>query len=231
MKSRKIYFSVLIFLVSALLVAVSILVVGKSSNKSELDYASADSFFEKMNCSDIKIFSGNPNYWDKAAGANCTFEDGSTVLIRIFSENSTEKILSDWTDVINEDNQIVYADSWFAVGTKDNLKSIFKGYKYTGPSSVLPSTSEMTEYESNLSICSSLTYDLIENSVIGNLSEQQVEEYAKYYPHVRKIIEMVSSNSENHQYNLNEDYQYSILEFSTKYDEQIKEGCRSQHSG
>lgn len=196
------------------------------TSKKDLTIENYPNLIDTLPCKDKDIFYGNPTYWDEAIGINCYLNDRESILIRIFSQESTLKVISDWDEVITPGNQLVYSESWFATGPRDEIQKIFDGYSYIDVVHETPQTEEMSEYEFSTSMCSSIVYNIIQESIIEGYSAEKYSDYYKYYPReaVEETYQKISRD--NFSVNLSGNYEYDILEKISHYDKQIKDSCK-----
>ncbi|RFA24604.1 hypothetical protein B7R25_16430 [Subtercola boreus] len=139
--------------------------------------------------------------------------------------DATEKVVSDWAELITNDNQIVYGRNWFATGPKDLLYEMFRDYEKSGPQTSIPAVASLTTEESNLSLCSSITYNVVTDSLTGT-DETSLAPYFDNYPGLKQLrtdIVRTATGAGLDKTTSADAYLASI--FLTRYDSQIKDFC------
>ena len=84
-----------------------------------------DSLSSRGICEDLQILRGDPNHFGPARGFHCIGQEDALVAYREYlGEQATSAAVSDWSEVVTVENQIVWADNWFAIGPPDMLRGL-----------------------------------------------------------------------------------------------------------
>lgn len=198
----------------------------KDPLKKDLTLDNYSELLGSLNCESMDILHGNPTYWDSAAGINCYLNERGSILVRIFEQESTLKTIGDWDEVVTLGNQLIYSENWFATGPPENLREVFKEYNYIDIASEIPSPQEMSDDEFSVSMCSSIIYNIIQESLAEGYSEEKYSDYYKYYPQdvVEEVYQQVSREGAFDS-DKGKDW-YETLGKISVHDKKIKELCR-----
>jgi hypothetical protein len=179
---------------------------------------------ETADCAELQRMEGDPYFYGPAIGFNC-FLGSSTeiVAIRYYDDpNSVTKVIDDWRAGINEQNQLVYTDKWFATGPAPVLEELFRTFLKPGPQSSAPPSRPMTNDEQNLTLCSSVTYEVMLASASGD-SSATITPYFENYPGMEQLRDEVLTSpvlSALREYADDDDLRGIV--FLTQFDDKIK---------
>lgn len=150
-------------------------------------------------------------------------------MVRVYEDQeATAKVIGDWSDLINDQNQLVYGDNWFATGPKAVLESLFAGFSKDGPESRAPvATSYMTTDQSNIALCSSLTYSVVSELVLTP-GATDLQQYYDNYPGLETLSTEIAAHATSAGVvdEVNGD-SFLLTNFLTRYDNEIKQYCNA----
>jgi hypothetical protein len=89
-----------------------------SASASRLALTKIDTAASAMGCDQHRIVTTDLNHYDDLAGIDCFYSGGDTVLLRIYSQDtSPDQVLVDLVPTFDADNQVAVGANWFATGT------------------------------------------------------------------------------------------------------------------
>lgn len=201
------------------------LLSGCTSDATAMTANVARDIAEQAECDELQLLEGDPNFYADSFGFHC-FQGDDAIVFRYYEvAGATQQVIDDWAEGISQNNQIVYGDQWFATGPAEELASAFSSVEHKGPTEDPPPATAVTPAESNLTLCSSLTYFVASNAVRGETDEQE-SQYFDSYPGLDATVSRLVTQSVRDGIN-----QYAGADplrtdvFLTRYDDQIKEFC------
>ena len=179
-------------------------------------------------CVDSQLLDGDPDFYGDAVGLNCTLSADSGLVLRVYTDsNATRKLIGDWKSLITETNQIVYGGNWFATAPKPVLEHVFREYSKHGPTTVTPDPVPMSEDETDATICSSLSYDVVAQDLAGSVSNQDLSQYYTAYPGLEDLSSSLKAKAaEEGALTTVPDDRGRRKAFLTRYDREIKQFCK-----
>ncbi|RYF09674.1 MAG: hypothetical protein EOO77_23260 [Oxalobacteraceae bacterium] len=184
-------------------------------------------------CRETQYLYGDPNYWGPSRGFRCLLNSDAIVSLRVYnSPSATHELIDDWAEFLNSGNQIIYSDNWFATGPPKILDDLFAEYQHVGPTASAPSGQTMPATESNITLCSSIAYNAITDTVLQKgkqESDLELESYFKNYLGLEQLTKKVAQEVELNNPSLGGplgDPQLDVQALVSRYDDLIKDLCK-----
>lgn len=197
------------------------------SSPRELTSADVHEIAVAADCEQLQEMEGEPSFYGPAIGFNCFGpESGDAVYLRFYDDpDAVTKVVDDWREAIDERNQFAYSDHWLAVGPPDRLSELLRPFEKLGPTPSAPSSRPMTSEESNLTLCSSLTYEVLLAGSRG-ASEEDLAPYDASYPGLAQLRDeaLTASTLEDLHEDAGDDDLAAIV-YLTRFDDEIKAFC------
>lgn len=211
-------------------VVLSVLLSGCAASSSrELSFERATELVSQAGCDNVVILRGDPLSASTGGGFHC-YGIGQGIAFRWYDEDDAAlKMLADWTDLISDDNQLIYSDNWFSTGPPEVLQELFEGYRFVGPTTRTPSLIAPTTRESNEALCSSITYNILVDVISEpHQSLESQQEYFDEYEDLRGVVETIMNDASDLSHEANADLidPFKRQAALTAYDHQIKAYCR-----
>lgn len=198
------------------------------SGKEDLTVDDLEGIANNPACVNPYTIEGDPDYWGSAAGLYCLPESGAGVVIRVYDRHdATAKMIDDWSELVTNDNQLIYGDDWFATGPASTLSTLLGEFRASGPQVDIPTVEQPTESEANIALCPSLVYD-VTRQVLHSGETADLQQYFDNYTGMQVLVNSVASSSLRDGAEAVRDNDLLLIAALTKHDAQIKGFCSGQ---
>ncbi|WP_146073266.1 hypothetical protein [Arthrobacter sp. N199823] len=185
---------------------------------------------EKMNCEYIDILENDIQSFDDMSGAECVVPDISSLIVRIYATPGTPyKILDEWGPGLSAENQLMYSDTWIAIGKPDELTRIFDSYSHIGPTTEIPTPVAQTPPEIAVSECTIYaSTSIVSAATTPDTYAASINHIDEIYPGMKSLIETNITEKDLVKIrDLNTNAPARLEAFLSTFGASIKSFCRS----
>lgn len=187
-----------------------------------------ESIVTNLACNKIYKLAGDPSFHGAMKGSICIIDiNAPAIILRVYDDpEATSKLIDDWRPMLSNENQMVYGNSWFATGSPDMLKEIFRNLPKNGPDTNGPTPTRSQASEVNIAVCSSDLYSEIFRSI-----EQQDappnNSMNSVYPGYSDIVRSIAFKAQKDNITIQSPDRLDLEVMATPYDAEIKSFCKS----